>query len=399
LFRTLGWVYSAWVVALSSDDDQGELDLIMPTDEDYLMTADEDYNLTNDDDQDFDQLGVGVHRQVENENVFEDGWYHDWDSWWDDWTEMIEEYLLDELPHRAGLLVRPFADFAVRLPVWGVLEGVSLAVLACKLEYQRVWHAFLARPGWLTAPAVAAVWAVRFVAWAALFAWLVAQLDYAAFRVEITCTVGVTWREEYYLAWVVFCFLSSVYLAGPLTWKDFFFQRVGLNYLAGLFLGVTEAAAPDEYYPSRHPGPVSRWLDNNVANAPTRDDFYEAVEGVDLVSEAQRIGVGYDDTRVILLRQYGYDESPYDELNDLEVLGFVFPFHRGTRAEPTLYTARPSGNSHVRAARDTSGFRTERYSLEFPPTNTTAPFLPGYPVGLTPNERSNRLNREDYSND
>jgi hypothetical protein len=400
LYRTAGWVHAAWLVAYSSEDEQGELDMISPSDEDYLITADEDYNLTNDDDQDFDQLGVGVHAQVEVNNPWEEGWYHDLDSWWDDWTEQLEDYLFDELPHRAGLAVRPFVDFAVRLPVWGVLEGLSLAVLTAKLEYQRGWHDFLTRRGRRAAPVVVIVWAARFGAWLALFAWMVAQVDYATLRVEVTCTLEAPWREEYYLGWVVFCFLSSVYLVGPLSWKEFFFQGIGLNYLAGIFLGVTEAAAPDEYYPTRPVGPVSRWVDETTPGAPVREDFFDDHTDFDVSSGPVRVGMGYDDARVVLLREYGFDDDPYDYINDLEILGFLFPFHRGVHeANPGMYPGRPRALEHVRASRDGQGFRNDRYLLDFPPPTADSFVLPGYPAGMTPNERGRLLNREDHASD
>jgi hypothetical protein len=397
LFRTLGWVYSAWLVTYSSEDDEAELDLVMTVDDDYLMTADEEYNTTNDDDHDFDQLGVGVHRQIDGENPTEEGWFHDYDSWWDDWTEQLEEYVFEEIPYRVGLAVKPFVDFGVSLPVWGILEGVSLVVLTFKLEYQRVWHAFLTRRSWWAFPVVLSVWTARAVVWAAVFVWLVDQLDYAALRVELTCTWGFTWREEYYLGWVVFCFLSSVYLVGPLGWKDFLFRRVGWNYLAGLFVGATEVAAPEEYQLTRPVTPYGAWLERTAAGAAVRDDVLYPETELDVDTGPTRVGMGYDTTRLVLAREYGYDDLPYDDINDLEIVGFVFPLHMGVRNEPTLYPQRPSTSEYVRATRDGSGYRTDRYALDYPLTNMVPFYVPGPPPGLTPVERSNSLNREDHA--
>ena len=397
LYNTLNWVYSAWVVAYSSEDDHSELDVSLAVDFDGQHTADEDYNLTQENDLDFDQLGAGAYRTAELDNPLDDGWYHDFDSWWDDWTEQVEDFLLDDLPHRAGLAVRPVVDFLVRLPVWGLLEGVSLAVLTAKLEYQRVWSDLLRRGGRWAAPAVVLAWAFRAAAVAAVFTGLVTQLDYAALRVEVTVTWGCTWHETYYLGWVVFCFVATVYLVGPPGWKNFLFREVGLNNLGALAVGTHGVTDPEEYYPTRPDARYNVVLYNNlVMDHLVRDEFLWDHTDLDGAFARDYTAGGYDPARLVLAREYGYDEPPYDPVGDVEVTGFVFPFHVHTHEARSLYPARPNASEYVRAARDGSGLRTDRYVFEFGTHVVLPPFLPGDTLGTTPVERARLTDREDY---
>lgn len=397
LYNTLNWVYSAWVVAYSSEDDHSELDVTLAVDFDGQHTADEDYNYTQENDLDFDQLGAGAYRTAELDNPLDDGWYHDLDSWWDDWTEQVEDFLLDDLPHRAGLLVRPWVDFLVRLPVWGLLEGVSLAVLTAKLEYQRSWAALLRRGGHWAAPAVALAWAFRAAAVVAVFTGLVTQLDYATLRVEVTVTWGFTWHETYYLGWVVFCFVATVYLVGPPGWKNFLFREVGLNNLGALAVGTHEVTDPEEYYPTRPDARYNVVLYNNlVMDHLVRDEFLWDHTELDGAFARDYTAGGYDPARLVLAREYGYDEPPYDPVGDVEVTGFVFPFHVHTHEARSLYPARENASEYVRGSRDGAGLRTDRYIFDFGTHVVLPPFLPGDTVGATSVERARLTDREDY---
>jgi hypothetical protein len=164
-----------------------------------------------------------------------------------------------------------------------------------------------------------------------------------------------------------------------------------------LFVGATEVAAPEEYQLTRPVTPYAAWLERTAAGAAVRDDVLYPETELDVDTGPTRVGMGYDTTRLVLAREYGYDELPYDDINDLEIVGFVFPLHVGVRNEPTLYPQRPSMSEYVRATRDGAGYRTDRYALDYPLTNMVPFYVPGPPPGLTPVERSNSLNREDHA--
>jgi hypothetical protein len=247
------------------------------------------------------------------------------------------------------------------------------------------------------APVVLVAWLVRAALVVTLFAGLVTQLDYATLRVEVTVTWGYTWHETYYLGWVAFCFLASVYLAGPLSWKKFLFREVGFNNLGALAVGTHAVTDPEEYYPVRPDARYNVLLYNNlIVDHLVRDEFLSDHTDLDAPFAREYTAGGYDAARVVLAREHGYDEPPYDPIGDVEVTGFVFPFHLHTHEARTLYPARENTSEYVRASRDGAGLRTDRYLFDFNTHLVLPPFLPGDPVGATSVERGRLTDREDY---
>lgn len=372
--KTAAWVWTSWLLAYTTDNQQAELEVNQMEDDGYNILLEEEFDLATEHEQDYDQLGEGVHTQQPQLTPFTNRWYKDWDSFWDDLLESGDDFFFSEVPHRLGLLARPWVDFLVRLPLWGLAEGVTLVVLTAKLEYHHRWHSLLTRgdtPGrvrgrWWKLPVVAVVCLLRWVPPVVVCWGIFTQLDYSTLRVTVCYTWGLAWREEYFVTWFLFSGLSAVALVGPAGWKHFLFQELGLANLLGIYLAGTEATFPEDYYPARPVSLVER-LHQTTHTAPPKSGVEIDWWGVDRPDTGSGAGwSSYDEARLVVARQYGYDSAPYDPEMDLDALWFVFPPHLAFQENAPMYHKDVFVPSPLlRAYRDTHGVRINQYDLPF----------------------------------
>lgn len=318
-FKTLGWVWTSWILVYTSDEDQRKLDLtaieaLEDTSQEYFLDEIEPTEENLPDEEEEVDVHGGVPRFPQRES-----WSGGVDFAYDEGMDHLAELFFEEIPYRLGFFFQPLLDFALRLPLWGFLEGFSLLVLAVKLEYQKSWVKLLNAGGgprrgrWWKIPLLVGKHLVHFTGWAFLV-WVVGStLSYSTLRLEIVLW-GWPWREEYYLFWWALSFTLVTKLVGPAGIKDFLFRQIGWSNLMGLFWGATEVAAPEEYYPGRPASlvvPAVRTATGIVMRRhKTYEDVFYHVRETALYAGGP-INGGYDEIELILAQSY----EPNDNFN------------------------------------------------------------------------------------
>lgn len=381
LIKTAAWLWTSWLLTYNADDEQAELD--------NFYYFDNGNNLLNDEeiDPDFESYeyldeyepGVvdhGAHQWWDNR------WFYDVTSFFQDWLEVLQDWVTEEFPHRAGLFCRPFVDVAVRLPVWAIAEGVTTFTLWCKLEWQHRWYTLLTRGNtthkvvgrWWKVPLILIALLCRIVTTGVVGWFIFSQVDYSAFRVGLTYSWGVPWREEYYAAWFFVSGLTAVYLVGPTSWKTYLFEELGIDHLMGTYLVGAELGSEESYYPSRPPGVIERTATQAI---PWRHKSHLTELSSDSSGwwDSPHVS-GYDKVRLRLAQHYGWQDYGYDYTADVEDLYALFPVHQTMyHRNRTWYPLQRENSYTTRAARDTFGVRTNRYQ-HFDENPTAKRFIP-----------------------
>jgi len=371
LVKTGSWLWTAWLLAYTNDNQQAELET--PFYEDTLKNLANEEEIDPEEEhevEDEDDLDVGAHTHDHPFVWFQPQWNKDVDSFVDDWKESLLDWITEEVPHQLGLWCRPLVDVVVRLPIWAVAEGVSLFSLWCKLEWQARWFTWLTygnangvvRGRWWKVPLVLLAVATRVAAVAAVGWFIFSQVDYSAVRVGLTYSWGIPWREEYYAAWFFISGLSAVALVGPTSWKDYLFQELGLDTLLGTYFLSAQLGTEEDYYLTRPPG----WLEKTATRLNPHHHKTTALMAPGLTDQAgwwdRRSVTSYDETRLRLAHHYGYQNYGYDSYIDFAMLYFLFPIHQPARDHNENWFPLEKENSKaVRAARDTFGQRYNYY--------------------------------------
>ena len=340
LVRAATWGVTSWSLVYSAENDRTELGNPVY---DYEEPNDTYFNYELDHPQeghpDFDQLGgEGIWSNFPQKNPFKINWTNNDPSVGVTPVEELINLLTREVPHRVGLLVRPLVDGLVRYPGWSALEGASLVVLGVKLSLQRGWLAVLTKfptGGVLLRRILGGVLLVGGIYGVG------SQLSYSDLRVWLVYSVGVPWREEYYLGWWWLVTLGVARVAAPGGVKDFLFRQVGWSHLGGLFVGATEAAPPEEYQPARPPGGVFRGgINYGTRTKGGPGEWVRGELGEDRTRMFGRIHPGgYDSARLILWWESSPDgEPPYHPGWDFQNYWMVYPLHaRSITEENQLY--------------------------------------------------------------
>lgn len=372
--KALGWAYTSWLLLSVTQDDQAvvETPRAAPPEENNEPYFQEELNPTGEQHPSFDQLGEGFHIQVHAKSPRWVTWFGEPDDDLHDLNDEVFFFVREELPYRVGFVLQPFLDGLVKLPWWGFLEGATLFALAVKLELQRGWKNLLLRGGthrgrWWKVPLVLSV---RLGGWVFFLGavWAVGtQLSYSTLRVEWTYTVGLPWREEYYLAWWGLSFLGVASVVAPRGLREFVFGRVGWSNLLGFFVGVTEVASPEEYQPGRPAGVVSTLVHENMAKDRMRSTW--RTHRADLQQDSFRSAYWAnfdraDEARLLLFLDYYYRDGLHPEEFDSIAYGF-FPVHLDKPEDrelwPTGLWADPFGSE--RSPREPHLRRNNRYEI------------------------------------
>lgn len=379
LFKTVGWVWTSWMLVYSSGDDQRGLDVPTvervneTTQEYYLDEVDPNEEYTDDDDEEEPTVHTGAPRLPTTES-----WAHNTDFAVLDMLESTSEFLLEEVPYRVGFFLQPWIDFCVRLPLWGLLEGASLLALAVKLEYQRSWTKLLHRGGstrgrWWKVPLILGRVGLGLLVWMALIWVLGSSLSYSTLRLEVVLW-GLPWREEYYLFWWLLIGVGVTKMVGPHGVKNFLFTEVGWSNLVGLYWGAVEVAQPEEYYPGRSPSVATRVAIQTVGMPMRRQKTYDDVI-IELREDHFYLGgatnAGYDEIQLILAQKYETGDNPtFEELDEANYFGF--PFHLAHTLDQEVnspykwdYSGPPGNELRNRAWREPHLTRNNYYEVTF----------------------------------
>lgn len=326
LFRTSRWVYLAWIMVYSSEDDQGELE-IQTTDEeerDYYFV--EEYDLPGEHGEDEDELGANSFRHDQLRTPWEWWFQKEVDSFYDEGLEIARSIVQEELSYYTRLLLHPWVDFLVRLPLWGTLKGISLVLVSLKLEWQRLWFALLRHGNvgtqvvgrWWKIPLVLGRLTIKVGLWWLTFWWLVNQLSYSTLKIFFLYSLELTFHDTYYLGWILFCFFSSAWLFAPTSLYRYFFVEIGASNLFFLWTGINSLTFPEEYYPTRLPPPVRSVIHDRLfleyqklPYFPVRSDRYG------LILNPETAAIGLDPHRIVPAQFKSWNHSPFEpELDD-----------------------------------------------------------------------------------
>lgn len=337
-WKTLGWIWTSWLLVYSSEDDQAELEIPViyaiddVTQENFLEEV---------------ELPQWEHPPEENEGdegvhggvprfPYQDAWRWGTEFAMDTAKDTTWAALVDELYYGVGFVLGPLVDVLLRWPLWSFLEGLSLVGLSLKLESQRVWARLLRWGGgyhrgrWWKIPLLATRAVLGVTWWIFLVGWMGTILDYSTFRLELLLAWGVPWREEYYLLWWVLVVAVVSRLVAPRGVRKFLFTEVGWTNWGGLFWGVVEIAPPEKYYPSRPPGLVYRGLTNLGGLPLSRWKSPDNVV-VELREDRSHLG-GYtnglipDEAQIIWATKWQTGENYSHEEID-ESCYFAYPIH------------------------------------------------------------------------
>lgn len=379
LFKTVGWVWTSWILVYSSGDDQRGLDVPTvervneTTQEYYLDEVDPNEEYPDDDDDEETTVHTGAPRLPTTES-----WSHNTDFAVLDMLESTSEFLLEEVPYRVGFFLQPWIDFCVRLPFWGLLEGVSLVTLAIKLEHQQAWTKLLSRGGphqgrWWKVILIFFRAGLGFLLWIILV-WLIgSSLSYSTLRLEVVLW-GLPWREEYYLFWWLLIGAGVTKIVAPYGVKNFLFTEVGWANLVGLYWGSIEVAQPEEYYPGRPPSVATRVAIQTVGMPMRRQKTYDDVI-IDLREDHFYLGgatnAGYDEIQLILAQKYETgDNATLEELDETNYFGF--PLHLAHTLDQEVnspykwdYSGPPGNELRNRAWREPHLTRNNYYEVTF----------------------------------
>jgi hypothetical protein len=379
LFKTVGWVWTSWILVYSSGDDQRGLDVPTvervneTTQEYYLDEVDPNEEYPDEDDDEETTVHTGAPRLPTTES-----WSHNTDFAVLDMLESTSEFLLEEVPYRVGFFLQPWIDFCIRLPLWGLLEGVSLLTLAIKLEYQQGWVNLLRRGGpnrgrWWKVPLILTRMLAGLTIWG-LLVWLIgSNLSYSTLRLEVVLW-GLPWREEYYLFWWLLVGVGITKMVGPHGVKTFLFTEVGWANLVGLYWGAVEVAQPEEYYPGRSHSLATRIAIQTVGMPMRRQKTYDDVM-IDLREDHFYLGgatnAGYDDIQLILAQKYETgDNATFEELDEANYFGF--PLHLAHTLDQEVnspykwdYSGAPANELRNRAWREPHLTRNNYYEVTF----------------------------------
>ena len=318
IVRLLVWVYTSWlyVDALENEPDEDHAEY-----EEWDQARDL-YN-EDDHDPDHDRISVGEdnidselgYNYNESQSLSPSSlWFYGNPMW--EWylhnvpTDQIED-LFDETNYFTRLVFRPFVDFIVRLPLWSMLELISLWLEVFKSEYHRCWYKILTyknQPNrivgrWWKIPLVLIKLGFRLVIWGSFFFYLVSLITAEDLKILCTYNFSFPWFEEYYYFYVATCFMLSVYLVGPLSLRDFCFKELGLENLLYLFVVPASVANPEAYQPQRSSFKIyqhlSRWDLNYAAEKepPVGEEYLSG--RFQNVSTPNGI-YSYDDIRLVL---------------------------------------------------------------------------------------------------
>jgi hypothetical protein len=263
-FKTTRWVYITWLLVYSAGDDGEELDIPSVSEDDRENFFSEEEEITGNYGEDDDELGG--HPLMDPPRVpWESWWEKEVDSFYDEGLEIAYEIFLDEVPSFFKLCARPFIDFAIKLPLWGFLDGFTALTAAVKLDTQRFWYNLLISGNtvdvntgatrvvgrWWKWPLVCFRIVIHWGATLLLATFLVGQLSSSSLKLWVVYSVGAPYYEEYYIFWLCLCIGTSIWLIGPSSLKTYLFHEIGLSNLTFLLVGSGSLTFPEEYYPHR----------------------------------------------------------------------------------------------------------------------------------------------------
>jgi len=418
-FKTLSWVWVSWVLVYSSDDDQSKLNL---TPAEASEDGSQEYSLDE-----IEPTGENVPDEERDDDIHEgvpripywESWGPDLDFAYDEGLDHVEYFFFEEIPYRVGFFFQPLLDVALRLPLWGLLEGFSLLTLTVKLEYQRGWAKVLSRGGsrkgrWWKIPLLLLKGILHFGVWLTLIWVAGSTLSYSTLRLEVVLC-GWPWREEYYLFWWGLITVLVTKLVGPRGVKNFFFNQIGWANLGGLFWGATEVAQPESYQPDRPVNPLvsgARTLGGiNMRRHKSYDDILYHVRETDLYAGGQ-VNAGFDETLLVLAHMYEHGDSlNWDEADEENY--FNIPLHLAHSLEEetdpvySIFGVPKERNEfRSRGFREPHLVRTNYYDLTYdsmlgryrPPVYFEADLINGIPMQgshLTDSVRLNRFSRDE----
>ena len=248
-WRRFRWAYHAWTHVYVSDDFADE-----------MLNPEVDVEVGNWVENDEDDQAVDYGEELESEGTYWnalnpeewDGyWNHDIEDYFDESREIMGDLLFEEIPYYVKLCLQPVTDLIVRLPVWGLLEGLSIGVIWLKREWQLLWIKQLLKGGPLTVVLIVLRRLLHAALWVVVYATLVNLVSPDELNLFITYSCGMVFYDEYYVLWWSLCFGLTVWLIGPHPLREYLFRELGPENIAFVTLAGVVLCTPEEYYTQR----------------------------------------------------------------------------------------------------------------------------------------------------
>ena len=260
LLRIGTWIYTSWVYLDLLNNDKYAL-IHSEVETSFLDYEDEDVNYDLDyDSEEDDRWSELGYDEVDQAQIFQPTLFgNPLFEWYvqNVPTDTIEE-ILDDASYVVRFVVRPLTDLFCRLPIWLVLDWVSLWSQLLKTEFNRCWYKILThrntstrvRGRWYKIPLILVRLLVSYSVWGAVFVYLLTLIQPEDVKILVQYTFGFTWFEEYYYVYVCIAFMVSALLVGPRSLKKFI-HSLGLDSVFYVFSVETILATPEGYQPDR----------------------------------------------------------------------------------------------------------------------------------------------------
>ena len=248
-WRRFRWAYHAWLHVYASDNFGDE-----------MLNPEVDVEAGNWVENEEDDLAVDYGEELESEGTYwtalnpdqwESYWNPDVDDYFDESKEIMADLLFEELPYYINLVVQPFVDFMVRLPFWGLLEGLSVFALWLKREWQLFWMRQLLKGGRLALFLVVLKRLIHALVWIFVYTTGINLVSPDELNLFITYSCGLVFYDEYYILWFALVFMFTAWLVGPHPLKEYLFNELGPENIGFITLAGIVLCTPEEYYTQR----------------------------------------------------------------------------------------------------------------------------------------------------
>lgn len=336
VYRNLNWLYFAWLSVFNTEDQNAETNIQEDFIDDEFVHhyAEEEIDYLGENFVESDTLqGNSIHNEQRG-MLFSLSFFfnNDLDDYLHDFSDTADDVFLHEIPYYFRLLFTPVIDLFVKLPLWGVLEGISLLGVWFQHEYKRAWYNFLAKP---RLSVISRLFRnviillknfIHFVCWCGLFVYLVTLITFDSLKIYVIYELNLTWFDEYYLFWLFFSFGTTVFFMGPSFLKSYIWVELGLDNAAFLLVSPLSLAHPEDYYPHRAPLGIHRFVVDRVGDLEEQGELDLAVFNPEqgLWGPWDRPGnsitpVGtYDNIRAVMAQMYEIpiEQVPHDDQGD-----------------------------------------------------------------------------------
>ena len=201
----------------------------------------------------------------------------------------------------------------------GFLELVTLLSLTVKTEFQVRWYHILTLGNvgtkvvgrWWKVPLVILKCSVRWLVWLIFFLWLQNHLTLVELKLLVTYDMGLTWFDEYYLAWLGLSFLVSTYIVGPPSVREYCFDELGLEGFLFLGVGSSTVSINEVYQPNRPTSQFGKFTERSF-NVDHHMLSHEELDSNAFGYNSRNTDpmIMYDEIRLVLAQHQAYTEIP-----------------------------------------------------------------------------------------